>query len=300
MISTKYGAIILFLLCLLGISSMLDLPRKLSYHLVMAYPASGIWYHLLSGSDALLDAVTSGHLELTVVPSTSSNWQFLLIDGVYSIKNEAFGPLYQLGLSLEGHEPSLVAINFSSTEQQWELKPVEGNSLRIQNVALGDVNFSSVTRKWSSRDPVEVWKVKPVKLIDASFGKNTQVSFVPAIRSVPNETSAGDHLISAAPYYIPIGPAAAGIALGIALIFAAVLWRFSPARRKRSQEQPPIELTCTVADISPNDTVGDAQEPLPQYRPPEADDHPPGYSTGQPHAPITPPSYPMPIGGRAL
>ncbi|PMD38189.1 hypothetical protein L207DRAFT_585093 [Hyaloscypha variabilis F] len=261
----------------------------------MAYPASDFWYHLLSGSDTLLGAVASGHLELTPVPSTSSNWQLLPFDGVYFIKNEAFGPLYQLGASLHSPELSLVAINLSSTEQQWELKPVMGDSVRIYNVALGDVNLSNATREWSSCDRVEVWKVQPVKLIDASLWKNTQLSFLPAIRSVPNETSAGDHPLVEAPYYIPIGPAAAGIALGIALIFAVVLWRFSPARRKRTQEQPPIELNCVVADGSP---AADA-EPLPQYRPREADDHPPGYNTEQPQAP-TPPAYPMPVVQREL
>ena len=146
----------------------------------MAYPASDFWYHLRSGSDAL-GAVASGQLELSVVPSTSSNWHFLPFAGAYFIQNEAFGPLYQLGLSLDGHEPSLIAINVSSTEQQWELselKPVNGGSVRLQNVALGDVSFSNVTRELQGRDTVELWKIEPVKLIDASFWKNTQVSLM--------------------------------------------------------------------------------------------------------------------------
>lgn len=218
------------------VRSHLSIPPLLSWHLfkahfakqaianifIMAYPASDFWYHLLSSSDALLAAVASGHLELSTIPSPLSNWQLLPFGGVYLIKNEAFGPLYQLGLSLDGHEPSLIAINLSSTEQHWELKPVEGSSVRIQNVALGDVSFLNVTRKLQGCDAVETWKVEPVKLIDASFGKNTQVSlswtwlkpfqaaclmlillelsFAPAIRSVPNETSSGDHPLPEAPY----------------------------------------------------------------------------------------------------
>jgi hypothetical protein len=94
---------------------------------------------------------------------------------------------------------------------------------------------------------------------------------------------------------IPVGPAAAGITLGIALIVGVALWRYSPLR-KRSPQQLGVELTALAC--SPVDPSPDTREPLPQYRPREADDYPPGYSMEQPVVSTAPPEYPKPVAGQ--
>ena len=142
----------------------------------MANPISHLWwYQLLAGPDTLLSVVGSGRLEITTVQSTSSNWQLLPSDAVYYIRNEAFGPLFQLGLSSDGYEPSLVSATLSSTEQQWELKPDDGGGLRIWNVAPGSMGCLNVSRNGQNCDPEDAWNIKPVKIIDHSFLMSSHV-----------------------------------------------------------------------------------------------------------------------------
>jgi len=123
-----------------------------------------------------------------------------------------------------------------------------------------------------------------------------EISLVISTRSVPNDTSSAYPIAPASPYYIPVGPAAAGIAFAIAVIFGVALWRLSPLRRrKRSQQEPQVELA--VVNCSPSDPPADAQEPLPQYRARDEGDHLPGYNEEQPHAEVgtLPPEYPRPV-----
>ena len=143
----------------------------------MICPISHLWwYQLLADPGTLLSAVSTGRLEITNVQSTSSNWQLLPSDSGYYIRNEALGPLFQLGLSSDSHDPSLVSISLLSTEQQWELRPDDGDGVRVQNVALGEVGILNISRNGPGCDPGDVWSIKPVKLIDdASFLSSTQV-----------------------------------------------------------------------------------------------------------------------------
>jgi hypothetical protein len=143
----------------------------------MICPISHLWwYQLLADPGTLLSAVGTGRLEITTVQSTSSNWQLLPSDSVYYIRNEALGPLFQLGLSCDSHEPGLVSINSLSTEQQWELRPDNGDGVRVHNVALGEVGILNISRNDTGCNPGDVWSIKPVKMIDdVSFLSSTQV-----------------------------------------------------------------------------------------------------------------------------
>jgi len=274
----------------------------------MAYPASHLWWCQLSSASSsagsgLLGSVSPGLLEITTVQSVSTNWQILPTDDVFYIRNEAAGPHFQLGLSPQSytvdHQPILVSINLSNTEQQWALQR-DGDGVRIQNIALGDLGFLNVSGdglepsfgEWGKSE--ELWNIKPVKMIDdASFLTSTQITFVPSIRGVPNDTSSADPVSA---HYIPVGPAAAAVALGIALVFAVGLWRFSPMRRKRQQQQSQVELA--VVNCAPEEPAPEAQEPLPQYRARNVEENqppPPDYSArveeGQPQVESTPPEY---------
>lgn len=93
-----------------------------------------------------------------------------------------------------------------------------------------------------------------------------------------------------------MGPAAAAVALGIALVFAVGLWRFSPVRRKRQQQQSQVELA--VVNCTPEEPASEAQEPLPQYLARNVDENqppPPDYSAqvegNHPAMDSTPPEY---------
>jgi len=242
--------------------------------ITMAYPASHLWWCRLSSANSFaapgfLGRVSSNLLEITAVQSVSTNWQILPSDDVFYIRNEAAGPHFQLGLSspLSTAEPrpSLVSIN-QTREQQWTLS-LGGNGVRIQNVALGDFGLLNVSNdglelsfaEWGKSE--KTWNIKPVTMIDdASFLTNAQIPFIPSIRSVPNDTSSAD---PATEHYIPVGPAAAAVALGIAVVCAVCLWRFSPMRRKRQQPQSQVELA--VVNCAPEEPAHEAREPLPQY-----------------------------------
>jgi hypothetical protein len=143
----------------------------------MICPISHLWwYQLLADPGTLLSAVGTGRLEITNVQSASSNWQFLPSDSVYYIRNEALGPLFQLGLSGDSHDPSLVSISLLSTEQQWELRSDNGDGVRVHNVALGEVGILNISRNGPGCGPRDVWNIKPVELInDVSFLSSTQV-----------------------------------------------------------------------------------------------------------------------------
>lgn len=143
----------------------------------MASPASHLWYQLLAGPDALLGARSSGRLGISAIPSTSSNWQFVPSNAAYTIRNEAFGPFFQLGLTPPGHEPSLVFMSSSSTEQKWDVRFDDSDDVRIQNVALGDRGYLNISGDEWGIDS-EVWKMKPVKAIEAPFLTSAQVCFL--------------------------------------------------------------------------------------------------------------------------
>ena len=165
----------------------LSSPLLSSWHLVDARSAKHLsamicpishlwWYQLLADRGTLLSAVGTGRLEITNVQSTSSNWQLLPSDSVYYIRNEALGPLFQLGLSCDSHEPGLVSTSLLSTEQQWELRIDDGGGVRVQNVALGEMGILNISRTGPGCDPGDVWSIKPLKLIDdVSFLSSTQV-----------------------------------------------------------------------------------------------------------------------------